>query len=451
MGAAWPRRCARVRRHHRARDRRRRRRRRDGPGPLAAGRSSARCLGLVALALSEGFSAVAAIALAGAAWYREPRARAGPEFSRRVMLALMLCATAAITLLTVGQFVQVADVAAVLATLSVLTGTVRSGLTVVERLGRATAARDHRRPHGARQPPPPARAARRASRRPRATRDGRAAARRPRRLQGAQRHPRPPRRRRAAAPDRRRACRRCCAPRHARPARRRRVRGRARPRATRPRRAPGRGCAPRSRSPSRSAGSACTSTPSVGIALFPRHAQDRGAAAARRRRDVRGQAHAHRPRGLSPVRDPHSRGSGSRCRASSRRGSQAGELVAPLPAEGRRSRPARCAGSRRSCAGTIPARAARAGRLPAAGRAERADARADRRSCSTRRSRRSAPPRARASSSASRSTSVPPTCSTSAPLGGRAAARLHAVRPRAPALEVSEDVVMADPERTVEC
>jgi diguanylate cyclase (GGDEF)-like protein len=93
------------------------------------------CLGLVALALPEGFVVVAAVALPLAAHYRERRARPSPEFSRIVMCALMLCAIAALVLLTVGQFVQVADTAVALATLAVVIGTLRSGATVVERLG----------------------------------------------------------------------------------------------------------------------------------------------------------------------------------------------------------------------------------------------------------------------------------------------------------------------------
>jgi diguanylate cyclase (GGDEF)-like protein len=96
---------------------------------------AAGCLGLVALALPEGFSPLAALALAGAAAYREPRARPSPEFSRRVLLALVTCAFGSVALLTIGQFVQVADAAAVLATLTVAIGTLRSGATVIERLG----------------------------------------------------------------------------------------------------------------------------------------------------------------------------------------------------------------------------------------------------------------------------------------------------------------------------
>ena len=51
-----------------------------------------------------------------------------------VLSALLVFATIALTLLTVGQFAEVSDVAVALAIVTVLTGMARAGLTVVERL-----------------------------------------------------------------------------------------------------------------------------------------------------------------------------------------------------------------------------------------------------------------------------------------------------------------------------
>jgi diguanylate cyclase (GGDEF)-like protein len=93
------------------------------------------CAGLACLGLTEGFAPAAALLLGAAAWWREPRAQRSPEFSRIVLFALLACAGTALALLTVGQFRQVADVAVVLATLSVVVGAARSGFTVIERLG----------------------------------------------------------------------------------------------------------------------------------------------------------------------------------------------------------------------------------------------------------------------------------------------------------------------------
>ena len=91
------------------------------------------------------------------------------------------------------------------------------------------------------------------------------------------------------------------------------------------------------------------------------------------------------------------------------------------------------------------------GPLPAAGGAERADPRADGASSSTARWRRSAISAAPGSTSASRSTSGPPTCSTSAcPSEIERILALHGFDPANLRLEVSEDAVMADLERTVE-
>ena len=90
---------------------------------------------------------------------REPEAEPAGEFSPIVLAAILAYAATALTLLVVGQFVSLPPVAATLATVTVLTGMARAGLTVVERLRESRARRRHRRPDRPRQPPPPARPA----------------------------------------------------------------------------------------------------------------------------------------------------------------------------------------------------------------------------------------------------------------------------------------------------
>jgi diguanylate cyclase (GGDEF)-like protein len=77
---------------------------------------------------------VAAAAGVAAAWRRETRASPGPEFSRVVLCAILAAATVALALLTVGQFDRLGEVVVGLATLTVLAGMARAGLTVVQRL-----------------------------------------------------------------------------------------------------------------------------------------------------------------------------------------------------------------------------------------------------------------------------------------------------------------------------
>jgi diguanylate cyclase (GGDEF)-like protein len=83
-----------------------------------------------------------ALALAGlvgalslARWQLRPAPREpGPEFSPVVLAALLGFAAVGLTLLVVGQFVSLEPVAAALAAVIVLTGAARAGLTVTERL-----------------------------------------------------------------------------------------------------------------------------------------------------------------------------------------------------------------------------------------------------------------------------------------------------------------------------
>jgi diguanylate cyclase (GGDEF)-like protein len=100
-----------------------------------------------ALAVSLGAGAAGAIAAGGAAgalalsrwrpaaaWWRDGPAGPGPEFSLVVLGAILVSATVALTLLTIGQFSDVSDVAVALATVTVIAGMARAGLTVVDRL-----------------------------------------------------------------------------------------------------------------------------------------------------------------------------------------------------------------------------------------------------------------------------------------------------------------------------
>jgi len=90
--------------------------------------------GIAALGAGEGFAPIAALGMGAAAWVREPQPEPGPEFSMIVLTAILSFAICALTLLTVGQFMRIEGVAAALATVTVLTGMARAGLTVIARL-----------------------------------------------------------------------------------------------------------------------------------------------------------------------------------------------------------------------------------------------------------------------------------------------------------------------------
>jgi diguanylate cyclase (GGDEF)-like protein len=91
-------------------------------------------VGLAALGAGEDTAGLAAPLIGAAAWLRIERAAPGPEFSPVVLTAILTFATIALMLLTVGQFTEVDDVAVALAIVTVLTGMARAGLTVVQRL-----------------------------------------------------------------------------------------------------------------------------------------------------------------------------------------------------------------------------------------------------------------------------------------------------------------------------
>jgi diguanylate cyclase len=91
-------------------------------------------LGLAALAAGPWLAPVAALAMGAAAWLPEAPPRVSDEFSPLVLAAILTFATTALCLLTVGQFTDIDPVAIALATATVLTGMARAGLTVVARL-----------------------------------------------------------------------------------------------------------------------------------------------------------------------------------------------------------------------------------------------------------------------------------------------------------------------------
>ncbi|HYM58702.1 MAG TPA: EAL domain-containing protein [Solirubrobacteraceae bacterium] len=90
--------------------------------------------GLAALGAGPALAPLAAFAIGAAAWLRESAPEPGPEFSPIVLAAILTFATVALTLLAAGQFASLADVTVALAIVTVLSGMARAGLTVVERL-----------------------------------------------------------------------------------------------------------------------------------------------------------------------------------------------------------------------------------------------------------------------------------------------------------------------------
>src|SRR4051812_44872719 len=89
---------------------------------------------LVGLAALGELPVLAVIPFVAAGWLREPPAPPWQEFSPVVLAALLAYAGTALTLLVVGQFVSLPPAAAALATVTVLTGMARAGMTTVDRL-----------------------------------------------------------------------------------------------------------------------------------------------------------------------------------------------------------------------------------------------------------------------------------------------------------------------------
>jgi len=115
-----------------------------GAGGVAAGLALSRwrpgwavvlaLVGVAALAAGPWLAPVAALALAGAAWVREPTPDPHPDFSPVVLTAILTFASVALGLLTAGQFAMIEGVAIALSSVTVLSGMARAGLTVIERL-----------------------------------------------------------------------------------------------------------------------------------------------------------------------------------------------------------------------------------------------------------------------------------------------------------------------------
>jgi len=91
------------------------------------------------LGVGDGAALVAAPLLAAAAWRSEPRVGPGPEFRWTVLAAIIAFATTALALLGVGQFTALSDVAGALAVVTVLAGMARAGVTVTNRLSESNA------------------------------------------------------------------------------------------------------------------------------------------------------------------------------------------------------------------------------------------------------------------------------------------------------------------------
>jgi diguanylate cyclase (GGDEF)-like protein len=90
--------------------------------------------GVIALGAGEDVAPAAAPLLAAAAWRPEPQVGPGPEFRWTVLGAIIAYASAALTLLALGQFTMLSDTAGALAIVTVLAGMARAGVTVTDRL-----------------------------------------------------------------------------------------------------------------------------------------------------------------------------------------------------------------------------------------------------------------------------------------------------------------------------
>jgi diguanylate cyclase (GGDEF)-like protein len=90
--------------------------------------------GTLALGGGESVAPAAAPLFAIAAWRTEPVTGPGPAFRWTVLAAIVAFATAALTLLAVGQFTVLSDVAGALAAVTVVAGMARAAVTVTDRL-----------------------------------------------------------------------------------------------------------------------------------------------------------------------------------------------------------------------------------------------------------------------------------------------------------------------------
>jgi diguanylate cyclase (GGDEF)-like protein len=90
--------------------------------------------GIAALGLGEEAAPAAAPLFAVAVWRDEPAVGPGPAFRWTVLAAIIVSAVAALTVLAIGQFATFSDVAGALALVTVVAGIARGGITVTERL-----------------------------------------------------------------------------------------------------------------------------------------------------------------------------------------------------------------------------------------------------------------------------------------------------------------------------
>ncbi|HWK27898.1 MAG TPA: diguanylate cyclase, partial [Solirubrobacter sp.] len=90
--------------------------------------------GLVGVAALGELPVAAIVPFLAAVWLPEPDVGPAREFSPVVLAAILAYAATALTLLVVGQFVSLPPVGATLATVTVLTGMARAGVTVAARL-----------------------------------------------------------------------------------------------------------------------------------------------------------------------------------------------------------------------------------------------------------------------------------------------------------------------------
>jgi len=91
-------------------------------------------VGVAALGAGIALAPVAAVAVAVAAWVRERPVGRGPEFSPVVLTAILGFATIALGLLALGQLIAIDGLAIALASATWVAGMARAGITVVERL-----------------------------------------------------------------------------------------------------------------------------------------------------------------------------------------------------------------------------------------------------------------------------------------------------------------------------
>jgi len=95
--------------------------------------------GAVLLGVDGDVAFAAAPFLVAAAWHSDPAVGPGPEFRWTVLAAIIAFATAALALLGMGQFTMLSDTAGALAIVTFLAGVARAAVTVTDRLRESNA------------------------------------------------------------------------------------------------------------------------------------------------------------------------------------------------------------------------------------------------------------------------------------------------------------------------